>query len=77
MVEYDHENMMLTSDLRYICYAQTSNSYNPRILCTNLGFNRCARNPRIARTILGLSNELREICILDNPRINMRPARHA
>ena len=28
-----------------ICYVQTSNSDNPRIVCANLGFDLCARNP--------------------------------
>ena len=39
-------------------YRQTLNSDNPRIVYTNLGFDLCAHNLRIVRTILVLSNEL-------------------
>ena len=52
------------------------NSDNPRIVSANLGFDLFTCNPRIARTILGLSNELREECISDNPMINTHTARY-
>ena len=35
-------------------YRQTLNLDNPRIVYTNLGYDLCARNLRIVRTILGL-----------------------
>ena len=57
-----------------ICYVQALNSDNPRMVYSNLEFNHCAHNSRIACTIPGLPNELREA---NNPWINIHPAKYA
>ena len=49
---------------------------NPRIR-TILGLFAQTSDSTFARAILGLSDKLREVYVLDNPTINTRPARYA
>ena len=52
IVGHIHCSYMFMLHVHCTCYVQTSNSDKPGIVCTNLGYDLCAHNPRIVQRVV-------------------------